>query len=466
MLTGAAYRESLRDGRSVFIDGRHVDDVTREPLLASAVDWVASGYDAYYSDEPDAFNPIFRDSRTKDDLRRRVALILEGGGHGSDFTIGTTNSSILGLLTARPHLVECDPVYGDRVDAFLEHCRSADLRLAEAITDSKGNRAKRAAQQTHPDHYVRITRRDGDGIWVIGAKLHVTAAAVVPEIFVMPTKRFGPGEEDYAVSFAVPVATPGVTIVNATYRPRSDARDERDYPVSRFMGMPEAMVVFDDVFVPYERVFLDGHVEASGSLAHSLGVWERMAGLAYMVKEAEELVGLAQLIAEANGVAGIDHIKDKINAMILYATTLSATLVAAVEESTTNKSGLVYPNELYSNVGKYIGAADYNNVVRDLIDIAGGSVATVPSMAEFDNPDVASYMDKYWSADPDVDAPYRAQLFHAIRDVAADSFGGWRQVSNILSGGGLRAQRLVARKHFDMDRAKKRALYLLHRGED
>jgi 4-hydroxybutyryl-CoA dehydratase/vinylacetyl-CoA-Delta-isomerase len=232
------------------------------------------------------------------------------------------------------------------------------------------------------------------------------------------------------------------------------------------MGMPEAMVVFDDVFVPWDRIFLAGEVEASGTLAHSLGVWERMAGLAYMVKEAEELVGLAQLIAEANGVAAIDHIKDKINAMILYSTTLSATLVAAIEESTTNKSGLVYPNELYSNVGKYIGASDYNNVIRDLIDIAGGSVATVPSMAEFDNADVAPYMDKYWSADADVDAKYRAQLFHAIRDVTADAFGGWRQVSNILSGGGLRAQRLVARKHFDMDRAKKRALYLVERGED
>jgi 4-hydroxybutyryl-CoA dehydratase/vinylacetyl-CoA-Delta-isomerase len=466
MLTGAEYREALRDGRSVFVDGRRVDDVTREPLFASAIDWIASGYDAYHSAEPGAYNPIFSDSRTKDDLRRRVALILEGDGHGSDFTIGTTNSSILGLLTAKPQLEACDPVYGQRVDAFLEHCRRADLRLAEAITDSKGNRAKRATQQTHPDHYVRITSRDADGIRVTGAKLHVTAAAIVPEIFVMPTKRFGPGEEDYAVSFAVPVATPGLSVVNATYRPRTDQRDERDYPVSRFMGMPEAMVVFDDVFVPWDRVFLAGEVEASGTLAHSLGVWERMAGLAYMVKEAEELVGLAQLIAEANGVAAIDHIKDKINAMILYSTTLSATLVAAIEESTTNKSGLVYPNELYSNVGKYIGASDYNNVIRDLIDIAGGSVATVPSMAEFDNADVAPYMDKYWSADADVDAKYRAQLFHAIRDVTADAFGGWRQVSNILSGGGLRAQRLVARKHFDMDRAKKRALYLVERGED
>jgi 4-hydroxybutyryl-CoA dehydratase/vinylacetyl-CoA-Delta-isomerase len=463
MLTGALYRESLRDGRSVYLDGRQVEDVTVDPMFSTAVDWVAGGYDSYYDPTPGAINPLFRDSRTKDDLRARVQLILEGGGHGSDFTIGTTNSSILGLLTAAPALVSCNSEYGERIKQFLEHCRRDDIRLAEAITDTKGNRVKRAREQAHADHYVRITRRTSEGVFVSGAKLHVTAAAIVQEIFVMPTKRFHPGEEDYAVSFAVPVATDGITIVNATYRPRSSARDNRDYPVSGRIGLPEAMVIFDDVFVPYERVFLDGHVTVSGTMAHSLGVWERMAGLAYMVKEAEELVGLAELIAEANGLAGVQHIRDKITGMSMYATVLSATLIAAVEESKTNDDGLVYPSELYSNVGKYLGAEQYHNVVRDLVDIAGGSVVTVPSMAEFDNPEVADYMEKYWSTSTgaDANARYRAQLFHAIRDVTSDAFGGWRQVSNVLSGGGLRAQRLVARKHFDMDRAKERALALI-----
>lgn len=461
MLTGDQYREGLRDGRSVHVDGRRVEDVTTDLLFRDAVDWVARGYDAYHDADPGAYNPVFRDSRTKEDLRRRVELILRGDGHGSDFTIGTTNSAILALQTALPVLEGSDPAYGERVRAYVDHCRAADIRVAEAITDSKGNRAKRAAEQPHPDHYVRVTGRDATGVRVTGAKLHVTAAAVVQEIFVMPTKRFAPGEEDHAIAFAIPVATPGVTLVNATYRPRSDARDPRDHPVSRHMGMPEAMVVLDEVHVPHDRVFLDGDVAVSASFVHSLGVWERLGGLAYMVKEAEEIVGLAQLIAEANGLDRVAHIQDKVSRMVLYASTLSATLLAAIDQAETNAAGSVYPSELYANVGKYIGAAEYHLIIRDLLDIAGGGVATVPSMAEFDNPDVAPYMEKYWSADVGVGARYRAQLFHAIRDVSTDSFGGWRQVSNVLSGGGLLAQRLVARKHFDMETAKERALQLL-----
>ena len=461
MLTGEQYRQSLRDGRAVHIDGQRVADVTTHPLFRDAVDWIGRGYDAYFDPDPHAYNPVFRDSRTKEDLRERVDLILRGDGHGSDFTIGTTNSSILALQTALPDLAGCDPVYGERIEEYVRHCRCADIRVAEAITDSKGNRTKRASEQVHPDHYLRVTRRDSTGVYVTGAKLHVTAAAVVQEIFAMPTKRFGAGEEDYAVAFAVPVDTPGLTLVNATYRPRTDARDPRDHPVSSNMGMPEAMVVFDEVHVPYERVFLDGHVGVSAAFVHSLGVWERLGGLAYMVKEAEEIIGLAQLIAEANGLDRVPHIKDKISHMVLYATTLSATLVAAIDQAETNAAGSMYPNELYANVGKYIGAADYHGIIRDLLDIAGGGVATVPSMAEFDSPEVAEYMEKYWSGDVGVGAQYRAQLFHAIRDIAADSFGGWRQVSNVLSGGGLLAQRLVARKHFDMETAKARALQLL-----
>jgi len=461
VLTGDQYRQSLRDGRVVHIDGRRVHDVTTDRLFSASVDWIARGYDAYYDDAPGAYNPIFNDSRTKQDLRDRVELILRGDGHGSDFTIGTTNSSIQSLQTALPTLEAADPIYGDRVRAFVDQCRSSDIRLAEAITDSKGDRSKRATEQEHADHYVRVVDRDKDGIVVRGAKFHVTAAAVVQEIYAMPTKRFRAGEEAYAVAFAVPVDTAGIRLVNATYRTRTDARDERDHPVSRYLGMSEAMVVFDDVHVPYERVFLDGHVDVSASFVHSLGVWERLAGLAYMVKEAEEIVGLAQLIAEANGLHRIAHIQEKINGMVLYASTLAATLYASIDQAETNADGVVHPNELFANVGKYLGASQYHEVIRDLLDVAGGGVATVPSMAEFDDPSVAPYMEKYWSTGPEVDARYRASLFHAIRDIAADSFGGWRQVSNVLSGGGLFAQRIVARKHFDMNMAKARALQLL-----
>ncbi len=139
---------------------------------------------------------------------------------------------------------------------------------------------------------------------------------------VMPTKTMKPGEEDYAIACAIPVNAPGVHITNTTYHPTG--RDARDFPVSSKSSVPDSMCIFDDVFVPNEHVFLDGQVEHAAVFAHSLGLWERLGGTAFMVEQADELVGLAQLIAEANGTHRISHVREKIDEMIIHATLLRA----------------------------------------------------------------------------------------------------------------------------------------------
>jgi 4-hydroxybutyryl-CoA dehydratase/vinylacetyl-CoA-Delta-isomerase len=269
---------------------------------------------------------------------------------------------------------------------------------------------------------------------------------------VMPTKSMKAGEEDYAIVCAVPTNSPGVRVINTTFHPKGD--DVRHYPVSCRLSMPDGFVVFDDVFVPHERVFLDGEASKAAVFAHSLGLWERLGGLSFMVAQADELVGLAQLIAEANGLAGVSHIREKIDDMAIHATMLRAGLEAAMAHAGHTPEGYFFPNELYTNAAKYQGAAQFSLMVRHLHDIAGGSVLTAPSIGDLENPETRRDVEKYMATGTGTSAADRLRLFHAIRDLTADSFGGWHHVTNLQSGGGLFAQRLVTRRHYDMERAK------------
>jgi 4-hydroxybutyryl-CoA dehydratase/vinylacetyl-CoA-Delta-isomerase len=265
-----------------------------------------------------------------------------------------------------------------------------------------------------------------------------------------------PNEGDYAVACAVDVNAPGMHIVNVTPSPR--AADDRHFPISRRGRLTTCLVVFDKVFVPHERVFLDGETEYATLFAHALGLWTRLASTLLMAEEADLLVGFAHLIAEANGTARIPHVREKIAELIINATLVRAGAEAAVYHAEVLDDGSVIPNELYTNAAKYHAAANYNLMLRHLHDIAGGSVITAPSLADFDNPNLHDYLEKYMASGADVPGEYRLRLFHAIRDYTADAYGGWQMVSNLHGGGGLVAQQLVSTKHYDLDRARTLAL--------
>ena len=226
------------------------------------------------------------------------------------------------------------------------------------------------------------------------------------------------------------------------------------------------MVVFDDVYVPNERVFLDGDVANSALVAHSLGLWERLSGVAHMAHLGDQLAGLAQLIAEANGISGIGHIKDKIADIVIYATMTRACLEAALGNVETRPDGMLLPSELYTNAGKLHAANGYALVVRHLHDIAGGTVVTGPSFADLENPETRAFVQKYLRGAIGVSADERMALFHAIRNMTADEWGGREAVSWLQSGGGLFAQRTVTRNQYDMTGAKRLARELVGLGDD
>lgn len=448
MMTGEQYLASLRDGRQVYFQGELVDDVTTDPQLKGAADGAARSYSDHYDPTPGAIGPYFATPTSIEQLRA-----FEAEQENWDMTTVSTSHTVLMLLTAASRMRNDLPERAATIEAYVGEIRKRDIRCQQTITDAKGDRSLPPLKQDDPDLYTRIVERRPDGIVIRGAKLHISSAALIHDLIVMPTKRMKPGEDDWAVAAAVPVNSPGVTIISASFAPRPDVPIEH-YPYSSQHVMSEGFVIFDDVFVPNDRVFLAGEVEHSATFAHSLGLWERLGSVSHHVNVADTLIGLAQLIAEANGLNRVSHIKDKIAAMVSYATLIRGSYEAALSTATFTPEGWVSPDELFTNAAKHFAADNFSAMVRNLHDIAGGSVLTAPGLADLNHPVTGPYVAKYMRTKDGVDAEYRMRLFHAIRDYTADAFGGWQHVTTLQGGGGLYAQQVVMTKHYDMERAR------------
>lgn len=451
MLTGEQYLASLDDGRATYFEGERVHDLPGHPLLGAAARTVADGYDWLATQAVDGRSPLATVPSNPEELRHMVDVV-----HHAGMMAHVTYTSIMTLATAGGRIADTAPKYLEPINACIEHAHAADVRITQCITDAKGDRSRPPLKQDDPDAYVHVVDRQRDGVVVRGAKLHITGASLGHELLTIPTKAMKAGEEDYAIAALIPVNAPGVKIINTTYATRH--HDVRDFPVSGNGAAPEGFVVLDDVFVPNERILLDGEVALAAVFAHSLGLWERLGGLSGMADGADLLVGFAQLVAEANGLGGEAHIKEKISEMIIHATVIRACLEAALSNAESGPLGAAFPNELYTNAGKYTGAANYHLMVRHLHDISGGAILTAPSRADLEHPETGPLIRKYMSTREGVDGEYRTRLFHAIRDLTADAYGGWQAVTNIQAGGGLYAQRIVTRKHYDLDAAKQHAL--------
>ena len=453
MKTGQQYLDSLDDGRATYFEGKRIDDLVGHPMLGQSATYSAQGYDKFYDPDPNAVSPLLFVPQSADDLRELIPLLVEGG-----MLAHVTSSSIQTLKTAAGRMGEAKGEYIERMDAYIDDAQRNDIRITQCITDAKGDRSRPPGKQDDPDVYVRVVDRQSDGVVIRGAKLHITGASYGHDLMTIPTKAMKSGEEDWSIACMVPVNADGVRIINTTYAPRHE--DTRSFPISGRVHYPEGFVIFDDVFVPNERVFLDGETSLAAVFAHSLGLWERLGGLSEFVREADHLVGFAQLIAEANGTAGIAHVREKISEMIIHATLLRSSLEAAIENCNIGPEGAAFPNELYVNAGKFHGATQYNLMVRHLHDISGGAVVTAPAPADFENAEVGELARKYMTTSSNVDGEYRTKLLHAIRDYTADAYGGWKFVTNLQAGGGLYAQRIVTSRQYDLDEAKRGALEL------
>ena len=343
MKSGQDYRASLADGRSVYLNGAKVEHFEDLKAFAAPISEVAATYDQQGRGE---LRVNLDPPRSVEDLRTGAALASQVDG-----LLALTIDALRTLHTAQMRLGGAEYEHSAAIAAFVKEAVSSNLRIAQCITDAKGDRALPPKRQPDPDAFLRVVDRRDDGVVIRGAKLHVTGAAMSHALLVMPTKAMKVGEEDYAIACAVDVASPGVHIIDSSHIPLTD--DDRHYPWSRTRSMPTSTVIFDDVFVAHDRIFLDGQTADAAIFAHSLGLWLRANGTAVMADSADLLVGMATLMAEENGTSKVPHVRDKIAEMIVHATSVRAGLEAALANPSLELDGAVAPDELYTNVAKY-----------------------------------------------------------------------------------------------------------------
>jgi 4-hydroxybutyryl-CoA dehydratase / vinylacetyl-CoA-Delta-isomerase len=439
MLTGDQYRASLRDGRAAYLDGKRLDDVTTNPLLKVSVDWVAKTYDEHHRKDAAKRNPMYALPATAAELRAQMAFLA-----ASDFTAATT-AGCMSLREILPQLGKINAAYRDRLARFLERCHLEDRRVASAVEDGGIVDAGK----------VKVVERRGNGVVVRGAKRHVLGASVVHEILVVPSGELANDRADEAIACAVEPNAAGVKIVNVTTAPR--AEDDRHYPVSREFSVPDCLVIFDDVFVPMERVFLCGETEFAGTIVDTLGIWERARSASEMADRAELVLGLAQTIAEMNGVESVEHIRNKLSMITVWASMCRAGWDRALANAKTTASGTVRPDDSAVYATKAYGGERYNDMLSYLHDISGALVLTVPATADYDNQATHKYMEKYLRTMKGVTGEDRMKIFHLIRDISADQYGGWKKVTEQMIGGGLIAQRMNALDHYPLEHVKAKA---------
>ena len=434
MLTADDYRQSIRDGRASYLEGQRVVDAVTHPLLRVSVDWIAGTYDRTYSAGARARNPIFDQASTPAELEEQMNFLIE-----SDVTAAST-AGCMALVNVAPRLADANPEYRDRLETFLKQCRQDDLRVAAAVEDGGE---------------LRVVRRTDDGLVLQGAKRHVIGAAVVHELCVVPSGPMPEEDAGRAIACAVPVDSPGLKIISITTAPR--AEDARHFPISREKSIPDCTVLFDDVFVPWDRVFLDGEVEYSGALAETMGTWERARAAANLADEAELIYGLAQTIVEMNGVPDATHIRDKLSYMAVWASMCRAGWTAALAHATSTETGQVVPADVHVYATMAYGRSLFNEMVAYLHDVSGGLLLTCPTVADYENPEIHMYMEKYLRTMDGVTGEDRMKIFHVIRDLTADHYGGWAKITNQMVGGGLYAQRIATLRTYPSEAAKARA---------
>jgi 4-hydroxybutyryl-CoA dehydratase/vinylacetyl-CoA-Delta-isomerase len=342
--------------------------------------------------------------------------------------------------------------YHQRVLAYVRRFQSEQLMTAAAVTDVKGDRGRRPGEQDDPDLYLRVVERRADGIVVRGAKAHTSGSVGAEELIVIPTRAMRENEQDYAVAFAIPVDAPGVTLVARALNAGSDSTWEA--PISSHDELAETFTIFNDVFVPTERVFLLGEWEQAGDVANIFASVNRQGYLGTESGKLRLFIGAAQRIAELNGVAGIGHIRDKIAQLIRMERSIWALGVAASHESYSRAPGFQVPDPVLTNAGKHLCMESHFTACRLLLEIAGGSVTTAPLAEDLQAADIRPLVEKYLrGAEPD-SAWERMRVFKLIRDLAASEYSGYWNTEIIHGSGSPAAEVLAMYRETDLEACK------------
>ena len=453
LMSGDEYRESLRSySPRVFLDGREVASVVDEPGLAPGVNALAYTYDfarrpelerlalATQHSRQRVVNRMLHVNESSGDLLNKlevVRLLCQETGCAQRYL---AHDALNGLAQVSARIDDAlgSTEHRARFEAFLARVQDQDLSLGIAMTDAKGDRSKKPHQQANPDTYVHVVERNGKGIVISGTKAIVTGGPYMHELVVMPSRQMGRDDADFAVCCAVRVDAPGITMVSRPAGRPGEKLEHGEALFSRKYGQATAVVIFDKVFVPWERVFYEGQWEHSQVLTYSYATHHRHSCIGARAGFGDLLIGAGALMCEANGLDPDtkSNLREPMVELIkitegFYACGVAASVYATRDEH----SGTFMPDAVYSNIGKLLLATQIYDMHRLAHEVSGGLIVALPGPDEDHNPATAAKLSEVLQASPDVPYDKRIQTARFIEDLTASYQGGWYSLISLHGGG-------------------------------
>ncbi|MFW9997970.1 MAG: 4-hydroxyphenylacetate 3-hydroxylase family protein [Candidatus Odinarchaeota archaeon] len=472
MRTSEEYRQSLYKMKpNVIINGERLK--RDDPRLQGAINVISLTFDLV--DDPKFKDLLTAESHltgntinrythihqnTEDLLKKqemtRKLCQLSGGCIFRCMGIDAMNG--LSIVTHRAEMMTGQP-YNQRFQEFTKHWQKNNIVGTCAQTDVKGDRSLRPHQQADPDLYVHVVERRDDGIVVRGAKNHITAAAVAEEIIVLPTRFLTPEEDQYAVAFAIPGDWDNVHLVT---RASNHKREMFECPMG-YGGDVENFIIFDDAFIPNDRIFLggnEGEHQFGGWLALLFALYHRHSYTGCKPASTDIIMGFSALVSEYNGVENAKHVQSKLADLISVAELVYGAGIAAAHKASKDESGTMIPDPIYCNVGRKHAGKNYYHELETLADLAGGLPATLPHEKDFFDENLGPLIQKYISRKVDVPSMDIYKLYRGLSDILCSSIGGVMAVAGVHGGGSPVMEDIAVLKQYDIEERKKIAKYL------
>jgi 4-hydroxyphenylacetate 3-monooxygenase len=462
--TGEQYRESIRDGRAVWINGERVTDVPTHPMFAPIVDARARVYDlAHEAHTQDAMSYVDGQTgernaianqlpRSRDDWRAKRAavdiVLAESGGvvtRIGDETVGEMWS----LFDGQDVLNEVDPRFAENIRRHVERAVVSDPFHVSANTDPKGDRSK-APQDQDPDVLLRVVRETDSGIVVRGAK-YETAAAYANQAFAKPTiANWGNSElSEYAVGFIVDMGNPRLKFICRTgFAGRAPAAD---YPLSNRVDEIDSLVVFDDVEIPWEDVLFYRHTRAAAYIRSTLHRYSAFPYVQRTLHLADLMIGAALWNVKQSGLDKQQAVQEKLATLACYRESINAHLTASIALAETSPGGLLMPNQSLLYTGRVVALSQLPQMMHIARELCGGQICITPDAACFDDPDVGPWLDKYYSINENWLADDRRKLLAFARDLLNSDYAGHRLTFQLFAQSPPFAHLAAVYRNFDFD---------------
>ncbi|MDR1745508.1 MAG: 4-hydroxyphenylacetate 3-hydroxylase family protein [Planctomycetota bacterium] len=473
MMTGEEYVESIKKiPMEIYMFGEKVESSVTNPILRPSLNSVKATYDLAQQPEYEdlmtvkshltgkKINRFCHIHQSTDDLIKKVKMQrLCGNKTASCFQrcVGMDAFNAIWSTT-----FETDQKHGtkyhENFKKYMIQVQDNDWTVDGAMTDPKGDRGLGPSQQADPDLYLRVVERRADGVVVRGAKCHQTGMSNSHEVIVMPTIAMKPEDKDYAIAFAVPSDAKGISMIIG--RQSCDTRklegSTMDVGNCEFGGM-EALVVFDNVFVPSDRIFLDGEVDFSGMMVERFAGYHRQSYGGCKVGVGDVLIGAAAVIADMNGAQKASHVKDKLIEMTHLNETLYSCGIACSCEGSKTTSGNYIINLLLANVCKQNVTRFPYEITRLAEDIAGGLMVTAPSEKDFRHPKLGPIIDKYFKGVASVSTEDRLRMLRLIENLTLGTAAVGYRTESMHGAGSPQAQRIMIARQGNIEAKKKLA---------